>query len=177
MTIALFAVLAFLVARLDQANTRTEQGVAKVVDGDSIELDGQRIRLRGIDAPEYRQTCARDGRDYPCGRQSREALLRLTRNKTVACSGWRDDQYGRLLADCTADGVDLNRTQVAQGWAVAYGDFERDEAAARSARLGMWAGEFERPRQWRDRQGGQAEPEHDALAAIGDWLRQLFRFR
>ncbi|MET3660136.1 thermonuclease family protein [Aquamicrobium ahrensii] len=176
MTIALFAVLAFLVARLDQANTRTEQGSAKIVDGDSIELDGQRIRLRGIDAPEYRQNCVREGREYPCGRQSREALLRLTQNKTVACSGWRNDQYGRLLADCTSGGVDLNRAQVAQGWAVAYGDFERDEAAARSAGLGVWAGEFERPRQWRDRQGAKVEPEHDALAAIGDWLRQLLRF-
>lgn len=177
LTILLFAVLAFLVARLDQANMRTEQGAAKIVDGDSIELDGQRIRLRGIDAPEYRQNCTRDGREYPCGRQSREALLALTRNKAVACNWWRTDQYGRLLADCTADGMDLNREQVAQGWAVAYGDFEREEAAARAAGRGIWAGKFERPRQWRDRQGGQPEPEHDALAAIGDWLRQLLRFR
>ncbi|MGS1093398.1 thermonuclease family protein [Aquamicrobium terrae] len=176
LTIALFALLALLVARLDAVNTRTEQGMARIVDGDSIELGGQRVRLRGIDAPEYRQNCTREGTEFACGRESRNALLRLTQNKTVVCSGWRNDQYGRLLGDCTADGIDLNRTQVEAGWAVAYGDFEREEAAARAAGRGVWAGEFERPRHWRDRQGGQPEPEHDVLAGIGDWLRQLFRF-
>lgn len=176
LTIALFALLAFVVARLDKVDTRTEQGTARIVDGDSLELDGQRVRLRGIDAPEYRQNCRRDGAEFACGRESREALLRLTRNRTVACSGWRNDQHGRLLGDCTAGGIDLNRQQVEDGWAVAYGDFEREEAAARAAGRGVWAGEFERPRHWRDRQGGRPEPEHDGLAGIGDWLRQMFRF-
>ncbi|MBB6013134.1 endonuclease YncB(thermonuclease family) [Aquamicrobium lusatiense] len=176
LTILLFGILAFMASRLDQANTRTEQGAARIVDGDSIELDGLRVRLRGIDAPEYKQMCKRGGHDYACGRQSREALLRMTDRRTVACTGWRNDQYGRLLGDCSADGVDLNREMVAQGWAVAYGDFEREEAKARSAKLGLWAGEFEKPRQWRDRQGGRVEPAHDSLAAVGDWLREIFRF-
>jgi endonuclease YncB( thermonuclease family) len=176
LTILRFGILAFMASRLDQANTRTEQGAARIVDGDSIELDGLRVRLRGIDAPEYKQMCKRGGQDYACGRQSREALLRMTDRRTVACTGWRNDQYGRLLGDCSADGVDLNREMVAQGWAVAYGDFEREEAKARSAKLGLWAGEFEKPRQWRDHQGGRVEPAHDSLAAVGDWLREIFRF-
>ncbi len=171
LTLVLFGILAFAVARLDQADTRTEQGAARIVDGDSIELDGLRVRLRGIDAPEYRQMCRRDGHDYACGRQSREALLRMTRGRTVLCTGGRNDQYGRLLGDCSADGVELNREMVAQGWALAYGDFEREEAKARAGKLGVWAGEFEKPRQWRDRRGGRTEPVRDNLAATGDRSR------
>ncbi|MFC5385483.1 thermonuclease family protein [Aquamicrobium segne] len=152
MAFALFAVLAVAVSWLDRENIRISQGTARIVDGDSIELDGQRIRLLGIDAPEYRQNCTRNGRQYPCGKQSRAFLLQLTQNKTVTCRGAKNDQYGRFLASCEAGGADLNRLLVAEGWAVAYGDFEDEEKAARKGRRGMWAGEFERPRQWRDRQ-------------------------
>lgn len=173
-TIVLLGVLIFLTARLNEMDTRTAEGRAVIVDGDSIELGGQRIRLRGIDAPEYRQTCNKNGSEYPCGRAAREALARLTAGREVMCSGWRNDRYGRLLADCKADGVDLNSAQVAAGWAVAYGDFEGEEASARAAKAGIWAGTFDWPQDWRAASNGRNEPKHDLLAAFGDWLRGLF---
>lgn len=173
-TILLLGVLIFLASRLNETETRTAEGRAVIVDGDSLELGGQRVRLRGIDAPEYRQTCSRNGSKYPCGRASREALAQLTAGRAVTCSGWRNDRYGRLLGDCKAGGVDLNSAQVAAGWAVAYGDFEGEEASARAAKAGIWAGTFAWPQDWRAASNGRVEPKHDLLAAIGDWIRGLF---
>src|SRR5262245_43380165 len=74
---AILGLLALVSARLDRVATRQIMGEAVINDGDSITLHGERIRLRGIDAPEYMQTCERDGVTYPCGRRSREALARL----------------------------------------------------------------------------------------------------
>lgn len=174
-TIVLLGTLIVLTALLNEMDTRTAEGRAVIVDGDSIELGGQRIRLRGIDAPEYRQTCSRNGSEYPCGRAAREALVQLTAGRAVTCSGWRNDRYGRLLADCKAGGVDLNSALVAAGWAVAYGDFEVEEARARAAKAGIWTGTFEWPQDWRAESNGRAEPKHDLLAAIWDWIGQLWQ--
>lgn len=173
----LFGLLAVLVARLDQADQQTQQGIAIVNDGDSITLGGKRIRLLGIDAPEYTQTCQRDGAGYACGRQAREALVQLIGKRPVSCSGTRHDRYGRFLGTCMAGNVDLNRAQVAAGWAVAYGGYESEEAAARTAKAGIWAGTFDRPQDWRRHHGAVPESSHgDLLALIGDWLRQALRF-
>lgn len=168
--------LAVVSTRLDRTETKRLSGEAVINDGDSITLKGERIRLRGIDAPEYRQTCRRDGTTYPCGRQAREALERLARAGALECSGWERDRYGRLLAVCTAGGVELNRRQVEQGWAVAYGDYRDAEALAREKKLGLWAGSFDRPRDWRIEHGGMAEAEHDLFGRIGNWLAAIFGF-
>lgn len=175
LAVLLFFLLAALAVRLEDKRTRVEQGAAFVVDGDTLALGGRRIRLVGIDAPEYAQTCRRAGADYACGRLARQALVEAVAGRPVSCSGSRLDRYGRLLGDCRAGEVDLNRAQVAAGWAVAYGGFEAEERAARAAGLGLWAGEFERPQDWRRRHNGRDEPRHDVLAAIGDWLRAFFR--
>jgi endonuclease YncB( thermonuclease family) len=177
LTIVLFALLALLAARLDRIGTRTEQGTATVNDGDTLTLGGERIRLRGIDAPEYNQTCRRDGADYACGRTARQALVGLIGGRAVSCMGWQRDRYGRLLGDCRAGDVDLNRALVAAGWAVAYGNYETEEQKARSARVGVWAGSFDQPQDWRRAHGGQAERRHDTLGSLGDGLRALFRPR
>ena len=171
----LFSLLAALAVRLEDTRTRVEQGAAFVVDGDPLALGGRRIRLVGIDAPEYGETCRRAGSAYACGRLARQALVEAIAGRPVSCSGNRVDRYGRLLGDCRAGEADLNRAQVAAGWAVAYGDFEAEERAARAAGLGLWAGEFEWPQDWRRRHDGMDEPRHDTLAAIGDWLRAFFR--
>jgi len=130
----LFALLAVLVVQLDARQTRVQEGTAFVVDGDTLAVAGQRVRLRGIDAPESRQTCRKAGAEYACGRQARQALVQAIAGRRVSCSGSSLDRYGRLLGDCRAGDADLNRAQVAAGWAVAYGGFESEERAARAAR-------------------------------------------
>jgi endonuclease YncB( thermonuclease family) len=173
----LLALLAVLAARLDRLATRTEQGTAIVNDGDTITLGQERIRLRGIDAPEYTQTCRRSDADYACGRMARQALVDLIGGGAVSCSGWQRDRYGRLLGDCRAGDVDLNRALVEAGWAVAYGGYVAEERKARAAKAGIWAGSFDQPQDWRHTHGGRAEPRHDTLGSLGDGFRELFRLR
>lgn len=145
-----------------QTNRGSEiSGRASVVDGDTIDIHGQRFRMYGIDAPESAQACE-DGRGapYPCGRVAANALARQVEGKVVACSARDEDQYGRVVAVCTAGGVDLNGWMVRSGHAVAYKRFTRDyvgaEAQARSEGAGIWQGRFEDPGQFRQ-QKKQAE--------------------
>jgi endonuclease YncB( thermonuclease family) len=175
LTIVLFGLLALLATRLDRITTRTEQGKAIVNDGDTLTLGAERIRLSGIDAPEYAQICQRSGADYACGRRARQALVDLIGGRAVSCDGWRRDRYGRFLGDCKAGDVDLNRALVAAGWAVAYGGYEAEERQARSAKAGLWAGGFDRPQDWRRTHGGRPERGRDTLGRLGDGLRELFR--
>lgn len=175
LTAAILGLLVLLVARLDRAGTLSLEGRVVVNDGDSITLGTERIRLRGIDAPEFNQTCLRNGDEYPCGRRARDSLVALIAGQPVTCSGWERDKYDRLLATCTAGGRDLNRGQVEAGWAVAYGGYRAEEEAARRKGAGLWAGTFERPRDWRQMHGGMAESEHVAPAVILEWLRRMLR--
>jgi endonuclease YncB( thermonuclease family) len=177
LAIVLLGLLAVLAARLDRIATRTEQGTATVNDGDTITLGQERIRLRGIDAPEYTQTCQRNGTDYACGRMARQALVGLIGGRAVSCTGWQRDRYGRLLGDCRAGDVDLNRVLVEAGWATAYGGYEAEERKARTAKVGLWAGSFDQPQDWRRAHGGQRESRHDTLGSLGDGFRELFRLR
>lgn len=125
-------------------------GQAEVADGDSLKTDHYRLRLVGIDAPERAQFCKRDGENWPCGRASQIHLARLIGNHPVECSVTGRDKYRRLLARCRVGTRDINRSMVRDGLAVAFGtDYRREELAARKARRGLWAGQFERPRQWR----------------------------
>ena len=177
LTFVLLGLLILLATRLDRVETRKVQSATAIInDGDSLTLGAERIRLRGIDAPEYNQTCQRNGADYPCGRQARQALARLVAGKAVSSCGSQRDRYGRTLGDCTAGGVDLNRAQVEAGWAVAYGDFEGLEGTARAAKLGIWAGDFVSPQEWRATHGEFVERKHDTLGSLGDGLREMFRF-
>ncbi|QKC83888.1 thermonuclease family protein [Mesorhizobium sp. NZP2077] len=177
LTTIILGLLILLAARLDRVETRQTQGAAIINDGDSITLGTERIRMRGIDAPEYTQTCRKDGAEYACGTLARQSLVRLIAGRPVTCSGWQRDRYGRLLGDCKAGGTDLNRAQVEAGWAVAFGDYESEEATARAAKVGVWAGTFDQPQDWRDSHHGEVvERKHGTLASIGDAVREIFRF-
>lgn len=177
LTAIILGLLILLAARLDRVEKRQAQGAAIINDGDSITLGTERIRMRGIDAPEYTQTCRKNGADYACGTLARQSLVRLIAGRPVTCSGWQRDRYGRLLGDCKAGGTDLNRAQVEAGWAVAFGDYDSEEATARAAKVGIWAGTFDRPQDWRDSHHGDVvERKHGTLASIGDAMREIFRF-
>jgi endonuclease YncB( thermonuclease family) len=176
LTAGIFGLLILVAARLDRLGTGQATGAAIINDGDSLMLGAERVRLRGIDAPEFNQTCQKHGATYPCGQHAREALVRLVRGKPVSCTGWERDRYGRLLGSCIASGIDLNRTQVKAGWALAYGDYFNEQEEAREKKLGLWAGSFDQPRDWRDSHGETIEGESDLQGKILNWLRQIFRF-
>lgn len=126
------------------------RGAARLVDGDSLFVGRDEVRLQGIDAPEGRQMCTLQGKPWACGNASRDALARLIGKDVVICNIKDRDQHGRLLSFCTAGGRDLNRTMVESGMAVSYGSYRREEADARTAKRGLWGSEFQQPRAWRD---------------------------
>ena len=89
----------------DASRITTLAGTATIIDGDTIEISGYRIRLEGIDAPETAQTCEMaDGSTWACGREATKTLRELLKNTDVACDSRSNDKYGRMLATCFADG-------------------------------------------------------------------------
>ena len=146
--------LTVLTATSSPAAAASIVGVASVIDGDTIEIHGIRIRLHGIDAPESRQLCTRPtGERWRCGQQASLALSDQIGRSTVSCDPRDTDRYGRTVAVCRTRGVDLNGWLVTQGWAVAYRRYSRDyvraEDQARAARRGVWSGQFDMPWEWR----------------------------
>ncbi|MCQ2741419.1 MAG: thermonuclease family protein [Alphaproteobacteria bacterium] len=128
-----------------------------VVDGDSLEYGTERIRLNGIDAPEYFQSCKdQKGNDYSCGIAAKNHLAELVANG-ISCTEQGTDKYGRSLQECfLSDGTDINKEMVASGWAVAYGDkYKKEETQAKQARKGIWKGKFMRPELYRALNGNK----------------------
>lgn len=129
-------------------------GVASVIDGDTIEIHGERIRLFGIDAPESRQECRRpDGSLWRCGQQAALALQDHIGRRPIKCEQRDIDRYHRIVAQCRLAGEDINGWLVATGWAVAFTRYSRDyvqqEEEARAERRGIWSGDFAMPWDWR----------------------------
>lgn len=129
-------------------------GRASVIDGDTIELHGQRIRLHGMDAPEARQRCSRqDGSEWRCGRDAAFALDELLQGRVLACDPRDQDRYGRVIAVCMIGAIDIGEWMVKNGWATAYRRYSTDyvpaEEKARAEGRGIWSGSFENPEAWR----------------------------
>ena len=145
--------------RAVQADDNQEiSGPVRVGDGDSIDIGPIRIRFHGIDAVELTQHCQdAAGNDFACGEMAKQALQDLVRDKTVRCDERHGvDQYGRIAAVCTADGLDLNAAMVDAGFAVAYRQhslaYVPNEERAKAAKKGLWAGTFEMPEDYRRNQ-------------------------
>ena len=129
-------------------------GKARVIDGDTIELSGERVRLHGIDAPERRQTCVDgNGNSYPCGERATEALREIIGTDSVRCDGDKQDRYHRLIGTCYVGNINVNAEMVLRGWAFAYVRYSKDyigqESRAMDNHAGMWGGEFIMPWDWR----------------------------
>lgn len=125
----------------------------KVVDGDSLYLGKKEIRLSGIDAPEYFQTCFdAEGKEYACGKKSFEALKRLA-GRDIRCRTVAKDKYKRYVSVCESGGVDINKKMVENGWAVAYKrythDYDEAEKLAKREKRGIWQGRFMKPELYR----------------------------
>ncbi|MGH6879728.1 thermonuclease family protein [Hypericibacter sp.] len=129
-------------------------GYPRVINGDTINIHGTRIRLFGIDAPESNQTCKNaSGQVFDCGWKATVALVDHIAGGTVSCRSRGVDRFGRTVAVCRLGSEDLNAWMVAQGWAVAYRhhslDYVPQENAAQAGKLGIWAGSFMLPWEWR----------------------------
>ncbi|XDZ65093.1 thermonuclease family protein [Alphaproteobacteria bacterium LSUCC0684] len=130
----------------------------RIVDGDTITLDGKKIRLLGIDAPELQQQCQdAEGNPWHCGARARDMLVGMlaAAPSPVSCRITGQDRYKRLLGRCYAGsedaGLDVQRALVRSGLAVAEytRDYLTEEDQAQTGKLGLWAGKFDRPKDWR----------------------------
>jgi len=128
-------------------------GPGRAKDGDTLMVGDTDVRLFGIDAPEFDQTCTRDGQAWSCGTAAADQLINLVTGKDVECRSAGKDQYGRTLGRCSVGATDVNRTMVELGYAVAYRRYSSDyvaaEQSAKAAKLGMWGGSFETPEHFR----------------------------
>ena len=140
-------------------------GKPNIIDGDTIDISGVRIRLHGIDTPETGQICEINGKTWRCGEEATSALADVIGRTWVDCFGRNKDWYGRIVAVCIVGvpkGRDLGAYMVSQGWALAYRqysmDYVGDEDAARAAGKGLWRGKFIPPWEWHRRPPASARP-------------------
>ncbi len=139
------------------SNAETIVGRASVIDGDTVEIHGERIRFNGIDAPESAQLCAdAGGQAYRCGARSADALDGwLATSSPTTCKFVERDQYGRFVGNCTrADGASVQRWLVRNGYAMDWpryssGAFAKEQSAAKAEKIGIWQGESQPPWEWR----------------------------
>jgi len=130
-------------------------GIPKVIDGDTLQIDATKIRLFGIDAPEGKQSCERDGVAWLCGQEAGAYLRKLVAGLPITCVQRNRDRYGRSVAVCKLpDGRDIGAEMVGAGMALAYRRYGgtiyvSEESDAKAARRGLWVGSFVPPWEWR----------------------------
>jgi endonuclease YncB( thermonuclease family) len=140
-------------------------GRADIIDGDTIEIHGERVRLNGIDAPETAQLCKSEkGKAYRCGAAAAEALYGfLAASRPTRCEFVERDRYGRFVGECyRADGTSVSAYLVRNGFALDYvkysqGKYAKEEARAKQEKAGLWSGKFTPPWEWRARRRGNGE--------------------
>ena len=125
----------------------------KITDGDTIKLNGDKIRFSGIDTPELKQTCVKNEVKILCGLNAKKILVDKIGNNKVTCVKEGKDRYKRILAECFVNNESLSSYLVRSGYAFAYRKYSKkfisDEEFAKSNKLGMWSMEFDYPWDWR----------------------------
>ena len=154
MRLAALALLAVSLTCPSSSSLAEVTGRPTIIDGDTIEIQHQRIRLFGIDAPEGRQRCKLNGKPWRCGQQSTFALAGFIGKAWVRCIEKDRDRYKRIVAVCYLGNKEINAWMVRNGWAVDYlqyskGAYRAEQLHAERNRLGIWRGEFELPWNWR----------------------------
>tara|TARA_B110000014_G_C19764067_1_gene397794 strand:+ start:38 stop:583 length:546 start_codon:yes stop_codon:yes gene_type:complete len=151
--------------------TKKIEGIAEVIDGDTLKIIGKKIRLFGIDAPEVKQRCKKYSISYLCGEESKNILSVLVKDKIITCFYKNKDMYGRILGICRNKNIklfdeklfkagdistilkEINATMVLLGYAVSYKKYSKRynvaEEIAKDGQIGLWIGEFEMPWEWR----------------------------
>lgn len=135
------------------AHAQIVTGTAKAIDGDTLEVGGERVRLYGIDAPEKSQTCQRDGQAWNCGEDASGLLAHLAQGRSVICQQMDRDVYGRQVSTCTVAGTDLGRAMVESGLAVTLpqtgAQYVQAETSVKAHGVGIWGSEFVTPSEYR----------------------------
>jgi endonuclease YncB( thermonuclease family) len=125
----------------------------RVVDGDTIHLNGEKIRFTGIDTPELKQTCIKEGFIDPCGVTAKEILIVKIGDNKVECISEGKDRYKRTLAECFVNDESLSSYLVRSGYAFAYRRYSKkfipDEDYAKDNKIGMWSMKFQYPWDYR----------------------------
>ena len=125
----------------------------RIIDGDTIHLNGKKIRFSGIDTPELKQKCIRNGVKNSCGITAKKLLTKVIGNNNVDCVSEGQDQYNRILAECFVNNESLSVYLVRSGYAFAYKKYSKkfikDEHYAKSKKKGMWSMKFDYPWNYR----------------------------
>ena len=125
----------------------------KIIDGDTIHLNNEKIRFTGIDTPELKQTCNKNSEIIYCGIKAKQLLIDKIGKNKVTCIREGKDQYKRTLAECFVNDLSLSKFLVREGYAFAYRKYSKkfinDEDFARKNNIGMWSMKFEYPWDWR----------------------------
>jgi len=144
------SVLVFLFSYID-----VKSQDIKITDGDTIRINGEKIRFSGIDTPELRQTCLKQGIQVPCGIEAKQMLIDKISDNKIVCIREGKDQYKRTLAECFVNNESLSSYLVKSGYAFAYRRYSKkfitDEDFARTNKIGMWSMEFDYPWDWRNK--------------------------
>ena len=142
---------ALLISLITYSNTNAQN--VQITDGDTIKINGEKIRFSGIDTPEMKQTCIENGLINPCGVTAKKILMDKISNNEVICISEGKDQYKRTLAECFVNDESLSSYLVRSGYAFAYRRYSKkfiaDEEYAKFNKIGMWSMKFDYPWDWR----------------------------
>ena len=147
--ILIFNLFLILITLSTVLSSKTIFGNAHVIDGDTIHINKNKIRLHAIDAPETNQTCNKNSKAWNCGVESTKFLKELIGNNKIECITQGKDRYKRFIGICYKDNLDLNSAMVLNGWAIAYRyyskDYVEEEEEAKQEKRGIWIGDFVEP--------------------------------
>ena len=134
----------------------------RVVDGDTIYLNGEKIRFIGIDTPELKQACIKEGFIDPCGVTAKENLNKKISDNKVECIREGKDRYKRTLAECFVNDESLSSYLVRNGYAFAYRKYSKkfipDEDYAKANKIGLWSMNFDYPWDYRKKRCSVIKP-------------------
>jgi endonuclease YncB( thermonuclease family) len=177
MTNVRITIIALLLAACSPAAAADSfSGYARSIDGDSLYVGETEVRLFGIDAPEWTQSCTRNGSPWACGEAAADQLSKLVTGRKLFCQKVEIDEHRRTVARCTVGSTDVNRAMVSSGYATAYRHYSADyvsaEERAKAAKLGIWASTFKAPNEYR--RAEQAAPQsaprrHAPRASANSW--------
>lgn len=177
-----FCAILLALAMPTTVQAQSYTGKASVIDGDTLDMTGTRIRLHGIDAVERDQTCARETGAWACGKEAAATLTEIIRGSPVECTQTDIDKFGRVVAKCFVRSIDLSSAMADAGLAVALPNITEDyiphESRARAGARGIWGSRFDQPWAYRAahpttevRPAAVKRPVRAAAAPVGVYYR------